>query len=515
MHKTLIFTVFYLLACLPAAAQAIVADGDSLIQTSGKNVARLEQTARKNYDSIKSLGRISRFKDSLKINAWSDSMRLKINHQFNSDSIGAVRKMDSLRQAGIPMQKYSRVTDSLRTRQTALLGEVSSKQKELHSTISKRYHSWEKAVSDRLNTDSLGLKIPGTRLPQNLPGTINDPLQKVLPDQSLSAPFSSMPQIPALNTQDFSKLNLSADLSRVGGKLSVPSIDQLQGWDRNLASVSPSLKALTGTTGAYSTMLKDPSASAEKAVGQMAEVNGLSKEISQSDQLIKQNEAMQVADKMKDPEAAVQEVPKMAVNHFQGQEAVLQKAMDQMARYKKKYSSLQDLSQVKKNDWLPHNGLKGMAFRERFRIGIHTGFRTVKDTLILDFFPNASYRISGRFEAGLGANYRVRTMTRDFGFDQHDPVWGLNTFLIFKTFKSTFLRVEMDGNSYTKQSTTDGAAYRDWRWVFWSGIQTNYKISKQWTGNVQMLYGFDKNLKDGFPERLTLRFGVQYKLKGR
>ncbi len=52
-----------------------------------------------------------------------------------------------------------------------------------------------------------------------------------------------------------------------------------------------------------------------------------------------------------------------------------------------------------------------------------------------------------------------------------------------------------------------------WRWSFYTGIQTNFKISKKWTGNVQMLYNFDSSLKDGFPEKMAARVGVQYNLK--
>ncbi|MBL7852825.1 MAG: hypothetical protein JNL17_00390 [Cyclobacteriaceae bacterium] len=33
------------------------------------------------------------------------------------------------------------------------------------------------------------------------------------------------------------------------------------------------------------------------------------------------------------------------------------------------------------------------------------------------------------------------------------------------------------------------------------------------TGNVQMLYNFDRKITDGFPEFLVLRVGVQYKFK--
>ena len=108
--------------------------------------------------------------------------------------------------------------------------------------------------------------------------------------------------------------------------------------------------------------------------------------------------------------------------------------------------------------------------------------------------------------------YRLRVQTNDVGFDQQNPVWGANTFVIARTIKSVYLRLEVDGNSYPKPESTDQSPQRDWRWTFLSGIQTNFTINNQWTWNVQMLYNFDHKVKDGFPERLMMRVGVLYKL---
>ena len=85
----------------------------------------------------------------------------------------------------------------------------------------------------------------------------------------------------------------------------------------------------------------------------------------------------------------------------------------------------------------------------------------------------------------------MRVNTDNFTFDQRNPVWGLSTFAVVKTFKSIFLRFEMDGNSFPKTTAPDQSSYRDWRWTFHSGIQTNFKLGKLWTGNIQMLYNFD------------------------
>ena len=113
---------------------------------------------------------------------------------------------------------------------------------------------------------------------------------------------------------------------------------------------------------------------------------------------------------------------------------------------------------------------------------------------------------------GLGFLYRLRVVKTDWSLDQSHPVWGANVFGLAKIVKAISLRIELDGSSHAKQANVDGSTYRDWRWTFLTGIQSNFKISKSFTGNIQMLYNFDKSLKDVFPDRLLLRIGVQYRL---
>jgi hypothetical protein len=291
--------------------------------------------------------------------------------------------------------------------------------------------------------------------------------------------------------------------------LTIPSAPQLGEWQKSM----PGVPDVAGQAGKQLKELKEltknPAPTAEKALTGISEMKEATGVLSQAEQLKKQNEALQAAEQLKGPEA----LKVQAIDHFGGKEAELAGAMSQMSKYKKKYPSIGSLSEIPKNDWLPRNGLKGKPFKERFRPGMNLGVRSNSDTVLLDLYPNASYRITGRIEAGLGGIYRLRVSANPFGFDQRDPVWGMAAFVVIKTFKSVFIRLETDGTSHVKQGAAEEPAYRDWRWSFHTGIQTNFKISKRWTGNVQMIYNFDSSLKDGFPERLTGRIGVQYGLK--
>lgn len=488
---------------------------DTIHRVSDKAQSLSSQSSTKS-DSLHSLVNVNRFKDSLKIVGWSDSLRQKVSMKFSAPNIS--KMMDSLRRSGMPAKQVEQTSDSLIRRKEALLSEVNAKQGALHKRVAGRYDGWLIGARQKLNLDSSGVKIPDAPGVNGLPN-LADPLR--LPQSNsvvtdgLGAgipqiPSSNQSVVPGLQTEDFSSLEISKELTAIGGAFSIPSTDQLAQMDKSIPSMPNPLGEISGKTEELKAIRKDPSVAAENAVGQLAEVSSATNELQQAEQLTKQNEALQTAEQMKDP-AGMQEVAqKQALNHFQGQEALLQGAMDQMSKYKEKYPSLSSINDVKKT-WLPVNGLKGVPFRERIRVGVNTGFRSTGDTILLDFFPNASYRISGRFEAGLAMMYRVRVKTKEFGFDQKNPVWGTSAFLVAKTFKSLFVRVEVDGNSYPK-STIEQPSYRDWRWSFLSGVQTNFRISPQWSGNVQMLYNFDSSLKDGFPERLALRFGVQYKL---
>lgn len=471
----------------------IVLNQDSLLViATGDSLARQLLTSR-----MDSLMVLSHVRDSLVIKGWSDSIRAKVNRAYSPEAIR--RFSDSLLQLRIPQPVITRRSDSLLRQKTTLLNEVSEKQSMLQQRMSDRYTSWTEALKEKFNLDSAKIKLPG----------LTPPATTGIP--TTDAPgLSAMPNlgtIPELQSIDFAELALSPELASVGGQGAVPTGPQLDAWKAEVPTMPDPAGTLDQHLAEVKKLTSDPAQAAEKTVAEMVEASDATMALQEAEQIKQSNEALKAAEQLKDPEMAKQQ----AIDHFAGQEAQLQSAMSQVSKYKRKYSSLGSLSEVKKNDWIPKNGLKGKPFRERFRVAMNFGYRG-GDTLLVDLFPNASYRITGRIEAGIGAIYRLRVTTKPFGFDQRDPVWGLSTFVAVKTFKSVFLRVEMDGNSFPKVSIADQDPYRDWRWSFLSGIQTNFRISKHWAGNVQMLYNFDSSLKDGFPEKLTIRFGVQYQL---
>jgi len=491
--------VFYFLLLLSFLSHA-QAPPDSLLNANYDLSAKLET---QRVDSIFAASRLSRWRDSISVSTWSTGLSKKIEYRFSNERITRFR--DSLSRQGLPETSIANRTDSLLRQRESLLSEVSQKQNELQKRVSSRYEEWTKSLRRKFNLDSAGAQLPATGTP-NLPQLPNAE-RSTLPRTSIP----EVPKIPALETSDFSSLGLTKELTSVCGSLAIPSTDQLGEWKKSVPVMPKPEGMVNDQLGTLKSLTKDPGATAKKAVSEMADMNEATKELKEAEQLKTNNEVLKSAEQLKDPKASLADGKQQAINHFAGKEAVLQGAMSQMAKYKKKYHSLGSLSEIKKDNWLPRNGLKGKPFKERFRPGLNLGFRG-GDTLLFDFYPNAAYRITGRIEAGLGAIYRVRIVQKPFGFDQREPVWGMNTFVVVKTFKAVFLRLEVDGNSFPVSGSFERPSYRDWRWSFYSGIQTNFKISKRLIGNAQMMYGFDKSLKDGFPERLQARVGVQYKL---
>jgi hypothetical protein len=487
-------------------------DSANAIRKADSLQAKLNSSQNKwnnKLDSLRSLGNLEKYKDSLKVIGWADSLKNKVSTTLASKQNALQSKIDSLLVRNQPTLPFQRKIDSLQKKQQALLTEIDSKQNQLQQKLNARYKKW----GSRL--DSLGLKAPTfTEAASGKPNTQALLTNTKLPNTALANASGAglNAQIPNLSTKDFASLDFSKDLKNVGGKLSVPGTDQMKQWNNELKNVSQPMKDVTEKLGEAKGVLKDPSKAAEGAVGQLGDVKSLSKEMGNADKLMKDNEAMKTAEMMKDPEKLKEEAAKKAIDHFAGKEEVLKQAMDQMAKIKKKVPSLESLDKLPKNYKWPKNGLKGKPFRERVRFGLNFSLQSKRDTIIIDLFPNASYNLTGRIELGLGLIYRLRESTKSWQFDQSNPVWGFNLFGTFKTFKSVRMRLETDAASYPKVGGSGEPIQRQWRWTWLTGVQTEFKISQHFVGNVQMLYNFDKSITAGFPEQLVLRFGVQYKL---
>jgi hypothetical protein len=502
--KSLSAAAFFSLVCLWQEGW-----GQGLFDRPGEPVAAadsLQQRWQGKFDSLRALGRVQHLGDSLNVTGWADSLQHRVKSQIGNREQQLRSTLDSLRGHKRKARVVQRKLDSLELKQKQLLSEIDSQRMVLQKRLTARYSKWQSKL------DSAGLKV----LSLNLPGVPSTGGVSV-PNADVAGQMN-LPELPALNTNDFTNLNLSPDLQQLGGDLAIPSTTSLSQWTDQLKQTG-ALPEITGKAGEVKAALSDPAKAAEQAVTQLDAVQAATKEMTDGQKLMQENQALELAEKMNDPDAlkqeAVEQIQQQAVDHFAGKQEVLQQAMDKMSKYKRKFSSLESLDKLPKHPNRPRNGLKGQPFRERFRVGLNAGIANTSDTLNVDFFPNASYHITGRLEAGLGLMYRVRLEKDPWQFHQQQPQWGVNAFATFKALKGVRWRLETDANSIPQPGKVgaEGNMVREWKWTWLTGVQTTFNISRQFTGNVQMLYNFDRQLSDGFPEFLVLRVGLQYKLK--
>lgn len=264
-------------------------------------------------------------------------------------------------------------------------------------------------------------------------------------------------------------------------------------------------------------MLQSPDKAAESALMKVGEVSDAGKQLGEAEGALNENEALQLAEKMKDPEALKEEARKQAaeqaINHFAGKEEALKKTMASLSKYKAKVPSLSSLSELPKRWNWPKNGMKGKHWRERTLVGLYVRVVNTKDTLSVGFYPQVAYRLTGRLNVGLGGYYRLREEKKDWTLDRSQPQWGAMGFTTFRVVKSFHWRLEMDAiKTMYPLAATEAPMLEQWRWQPYMGVQNIFKISKSFSASSQILYDFNHRLIHSIPQRLVLRFGVEYKI---
>jgi hypothetical protein len=275
-------------------------------------------------DSLLATVSVIRLKDSLKVEEWSQELKRKVSSTLSNPAIS--KTLDSLRSTGMPAIRLGKVSDSLRARQASLLGEVESIRKNLQRKLTDRYTAWQASTRTKLKLDSFGLpKAPGVAATEVNPPGINTPginiQNPAFPSIQIDALEVPGLDLPSLNSQDFNSLELSPELKSVGGDMSVPSAETLKKMELNLPSLPGPMREVSARTAEFKALKQDPASAVEKAVGEISEVSAATGELHKAEQLTKNNEALQAADQIKEPDAVKQTLNREAVSHFAGKDA--------------------------------------------------------------------------------------------------------------------------------------------------------------------------------------------------
>lgn len=482
---------------------------------NSKTVDSLRELKQKaNLEALQQKVSMQRLRDSLNIQSWGDSVRQRINFKSKTDSLGLVKKIDSLQQLQLPTDKYKNKLDSVLSKREQLKSEIDTKQAQLQEKTTGRLKKWEQDARAKLKLDSLGINananLPGVKnLSDQLPGAQLPGMPNVsLPKTGLELESLGLPEMPSLNVDDFSSLDLSPDLSKLSSEVNLPNFD---GWKE----ISSRLGSVSGKVNEVSGIIKSPDKAAEAALGKVDEIADANKKLGELEELKNKNEALELAQKMKDEEAMKAEAKKQlmekSIDHFEGKQELLKKSMGSLAKYKAKIPSLESLDKLPKHWNWPKNGLKGRPFRERFRPGLNVGITHFNDTLNIGFYPQAAYRITGRWQAGVGGYYQLVENKKTWKRIETNQQTGLTVFTVFKMVKSFHLRLEGDAVRTAYRSAANELPNAvHWRWTTLTGVQNVFKISNSISANSQLLYDFRHKFIHSVPERLVLRFGIEY-----
>jgi len=231
-----------------------------------------------------------------------------------------------------------------------------------------------------------------------------------------------------------------------------------------------------------------------------------------SDQQQKLNEQLQPQSEEEAKAALLEQAQTTAINHFQGKEALLQEAMEKMAKYKKKYNSLASLKDAKKF----YNPLKEKSFRERIFPGISFHYRRSNDYM-LDVNPSMGYMILQNVSAGVGFNYRLIRSGDNNYWRQNQSVYGPRAFAEVKLFRGFLGYIEyeyMNTRVPEKAGASRETGKREWVSGLFTGIKTRYPITRWMKGTAIVQFNWlNDGIKSPYGNNITSRIGFEFYLK--
>lgn len=481
---------------------------------------------------------------------------LEAVHELDSIKRGVTHKIDSLEKLQSPTHKLNAQLDSLnqigpdryiamaQNRQRELEQKIgqpiaSTNQKinssidQVESKIKQPISKVQNGLNEKLNTlrqeGGTGANIPGN-LDINTPSIGNASLPANVNTGNLNVgsnfPTSDKLNLPDVNnplngqTPNLTELQQKTqDLTKVGqDKINeLKSTEQLQLAKDKMGQLNQVTDKVQGygddvkkvAEGNIGEVKSIPDA-VESKVSKLDEIQDLQKHQGLGDM----QQVKDLADRANNPEALKEQAQQMVIqeakDHFAGNMAALQAAMDKMSKLKQKYSEVSSIKDLPKR--VP-NAMKGKPFIERLVPGITLQIQKMPNVDI-DFNPMLSYRLTGRWTVGGGWNERVgfakwnRTIA-------NDRVFGPRAGGSFSFKKGFSVKAEVEKmNAVVPTSALGGDGSRHWLWSAFVGFKREYTFVGTVRGNVQVLYNiYDDHNNSPYSERLNVRMGFEFPMK--
>jgi hypothetical protein len=444
---------------------------------------------------------------------------LKSIHKSRLTSIDSSQQnvehtIDSLHQLQLPTEKYTAKLDSLQRERTKTVTSLNTKMEALKSKTTAGIR--ELGLPPEMNEKIAGVtqSIEGFQLPVkdlnipdlNLPESPFKNLDGL--NTSVPSPFGEVGNVQGIQVPGMDGLNKAGEIGEI------PGLDELNGLSEvteKAGAYGQELKEITG--GGNLGDAKELSGAVEKKAAAVAGVGDLPSADGALEEMTKSPVPLPTS-----PDAAkdqAQQQVQQAVNHFAGKEKQLQEAMDKMSKLKKKYSSLNSLSEIPKKR---PNEMRGKPLIERILPGLAMQFAGKGDEIYMDLNPYAGYRFTGRLTAGLGWNHRIAFDTKNMWFTNNSPVYGPRAFGEFKIGKGFSPRAEFEYmNTLIPPSIlkiNSEIKYMQWVPGAFIGMKKEYQFFRNVKGTGMVMFRlFNPSHKSPYADVINVRVGLEFPMK--
>ncbi len=463
------------------------------------------------FNSIDSLKLPQTPLDSIQTSFYKGADSLKAEYQYKLAKLDSSKKklqskIDSLSSIGMPTEKYTAKLDSVNTKYAETVSSLNNKIEKLKSNTIGKMNDLQLPPELQQQVSSItqnvdGFKLAGKDL--NIPALhVNSPIA------GLENPWGSL---DGLNT------SIDSPIGKVG---EIDGLKDIQGSLGNVSEITGKAGEITGKAGDLGNLQQQLPQTHETEAAEAVGLDKLPTDQMSVDKLTGQTgEAGALLNSAQNPEAlkeqAVQQVQQQAVNHFAGKEEQLQKAMEQMAKLKQKYSSLNSLSEVGKKR---PNEMRNKTFRERLLPGIALQIFKKGDNFTVDFNPYVGYRFTGRFTAGPGWVQRFAYDTKLDQFDAQARIYGPRVFTEYKLGKGFAPRLEGEVvNAFVPPKfvkNPDELGSRQWVWGAFAGLKKDFKLGKKVKGTSLIMFRLiNTDHKSPYPDVVNVRVGFEFPQK--
>ena len=358
-----------------------------------------------------------------------------------------LRKIDSMKiafqakskeiknKAGRKQKKVKQSLDSLENSYQKKVNAMSAKFMEKNKDFLNG-HEKELTGKMNLNAPAVSKEFPDVNLGGSIPGSSSKGLTNAkIPDNNLSLPNSSL-NLSQLNIAEVK--DLQKEVTEIK-KIEKQETQEMKKLKQDKAAYQKQVKQFKKDSIANG---KQAEKWTEDQIQGRKEVKALKDkqlEIDKQNKLRQQylDKVAQYQSPKKIEALAEQDLAKVANNDLLKNEKAVQSAQMQMSKAKKKYGEFQSM---KKLPMRALNPMSQWSLRERLYPGIF--FQATNSKFFsLDLAPQIHYKVTTRFDVGLGFIYRINYDFKKSSLVQNNALYGFKAFSNFKIYKTFYFSV--------------------------------------------------------------------------